>query len=214
MGALLLCALLLCCPALAQQPLVVGGALPLSGNLSDLGADLRKALLLWQEEVNDAGGLLGRRVELRLLDDQSESASAGRLYEQLIADKADLLMGPLGSAASMGAAGAAERQRRVLINATGNSRSTQRPGYRYVFQVAAPLATYAAGAFELARGLNVKRETLLARANSRSSRGSCRAKSRSTQPTATTSSCRRRRRWPPARRPGSLSACRRMQRRW
>jgi branched-chain amino acid transport system substrate-binding protein len=100
---------------------------------------------------------------LRLLDDQSESASSGRLYEQLIDDKADVLMGPLGSAASMGAAGAAERNRHVLINATGNSRSSQRPGYRYVFQIAAPLASYASGAFELARGLGVKRVTLLAR---------------------------------------------------
>ena len=35
------------------------------GTWLDLAADLRKSLLLWQEEVNAAGGLLGRRVELR-----------------------------------------------------------------------------------------------------------------------------------------------------
>jgi len=163
MRTLLLCALLLACPALAQQPMVAGAVLPLSGNLADLGAELRKALLLWQEQVNEAGGLLGRRVELRLVDDQSESVAAGRLYERLIADKVDLLIGPLGSAASASAASVAERQRRVLINATGSSRSTQRPGYRYVFQIAAPTASYGASAFDLARSMDLKRVMLLAR---------------------------------------------------
>jgi len=150
-------------PVWAQQPVVVGSVMPLSGNLADLAAELRKALLLWQEEVNEAGGLLGRRVELRLLDDQSEATATGRLYDQLIRDNVDVLIGPLGSAASLGAAAAAERARRVLVNATGNSRNTQRVGYRYTFQVTAPLAAYAAGALDVARTLGIKRIALHAR---------------------------------------------------
>ncbi|MEW6691153.1 MAG: ABC transporter substrate-binding protein, partial [Pseudomonadota bacterium] len=119
---LLLCLALLALPAAAQAPLVVGAAMPQSGILADLAADLRKALLLWQEEVNAAGGLLGRRVELQLVDDRSDSAAAGRLYAQL-ARKADVLLGPFGSAASLGAAAAAERERRVRVNATGAARA-------------------------------------------------------------------------------------------
>jgi branched-chain amino acid transport system substrate-binding protein len=93
--ALLFCA----APAFAQQPIVVGAAMPQSGILADIAADLKKALLLWQDEVNGGGGLLGRRVELLLLDDGSESSAVGKLYEQLILEKkADLLIGPLGSA--------------------------------------------------------------------------------------------------------------------
>src|SRR5881394_2038480 len=106
MRNLLLAVLLSALPVFAQQPIVVGAALPQSGILADLAADLRKALLLWQEEVNAGGGLNGRRVELQLLDDRSQSSDAGKLYEQLIRDsKADLLIGPFGSAASFGAAG-------------------------------------------------------------------------------------------------------------
>ena len=78
----------LCGPLRAQQatplPILVGAAMPQSGILADIAADFRKGLLLWQEEVNAAGGLLGRRVELQLLDDHSEAAAAGKLYEQLI----------------------------------------------------------------------------------------------------------------------------------
>ncbi len=152
-------------PAQAQEkPLLVGAAMPQSGILADLAADLRKALLLWQEDTNAAGGLLGRRVELELLDDRSEAAAAGRLYEQLIRErKADLLIGPFGSAASLGAAGAAERNRRVMVNVTGAARAVHKAGYRYVFQVPAPLGEYGAGALEAARRLGLERIVLLAR---------------------------------------------------
>ena len=153
-----------CRLALAQAPITVGAVMPQSGNLADIAADLRKALLLWQEDVNAGGGLLGRRVELRLLDDRSESGETGKLYEQLMLEhKADLLIGPLGSAATLGTAAIAERNRRVLMNATGASRLVHKSGFRYVFQSATPLAAYGIAALELARSNGLKRVMLLAR---------------------------------------------------
>lgn len=159
--------LLAMAPAWAEErPVVVGAVLPQTGILADLAADLAKALLLWQEQVNAAGGLLGRRVELQLVNDGSEVAAAGRLYEKLIHEhKADLLIGPFGSAASLVAAGVAERNRRVLVNATGAARVVQKAGYRYVFQVAAPLGGYGAGAVELARREGLRRLMVLARSD-------------------------------------------------
>lgn len=158
----------LCAAARAQQPgappILVGVVMPRSGFLADIAIDFGKALLLWQEEVNSGGGLLGRRVELQLLDDGSETAAVGKLYEKLILEhKADLLVGPLGSAASLGAAAVAERNHRVMINATGAARTVHRTGFRYVFQTVTPLSAYGAGALELARGLGLKRIMLLAR---------------------------------------------------
>jgi branched-chain amino acid transport system substrate-binding protein len=166
MKKLLLAVLLCAAPAFAQQPILVGAAFPQSGILADIAADLRKGLLLWQDEVNAGGGLLGRRVELLLLDDRSEPGATGKLYEQLIVEhKADLLIGPLGSATSLGAAAVAERNRRILVNATGASRTVHRSGLRYVFQTATPLSAYGAGPFELARRLGVARVMLLARSD-------------------------------------------------
>ena len=148
----------------AEPPVLVGAVITDSGNLADLAADLRKSLLLWQEEVNAAGGLLGRRVELRLLDDRSEAVAAGALYEQLIrTDRCDLLIGPMGSASTLGAASAAERDRRVLVNATGAARAAQKASSRYVFQVPAPFATYGAGALEIARRMGYRRLAIYAR---------------------------------------------------
>jgi len=150
--------------ACAQSPVVVGAVVSQSGILADLAADLRKALVLWQEDVNAAGGLLGRRVELRLLDDRSESGSVRALYEQLIRDDhADVLVGPFGSAATLGAAAAAEGERRVLLNASGAARAAQRAGFRYVFQVPAPFSEYGTAALELARRMDYRRVLILAR---------------------------------------------------
>lgn len=152
-------------PAFAQAPAVVLGAvLPETGLLADLAADMRKALLLWQEERNAAGGLLGRRVDLRLLDDRSQASAAGALYARLIeAEGAQLLIGPFGSAASVAAAAAAERSRRVLVNASGASRGVHRRGTRYVFQVPAPTAEYGAGALEVAIAMGYRRLHVVAR---------------------------------------------------
>ena len=156
-------------PARAQPPIVVGAALPLSGILTDIAAEYRKALLLWQEEVNAEGGLLGRHVELRLLDDQSDAAAAGRLYARLVGEyQAELLLGPVGSAASVGAAAAAERARHVIVNATGASSAATKGGYRYAFQVPAPLSSYGLEALALARGLGLRRAMVLGRDDPRS----------------------------------------------
>lgn len=151
-------------PAAAGAPVKVGIALPQTGLLADLAADLRKGLLLWQDEVNAGGGLLGRPVEVTLLDDGSESSAVGKLYDALIREhKADLLVGPFGSAASVGAAATAERAKRVLVNATGDSRTVHRSALRYVFQAAPPLGSYGAGALALAKEQGLTRLLILAR---------------------------------------------------
>lgn len=152
-------------PAWPQPaPIVVGAVVSESGHLADLARDMRRALLLWEEACNEAGGLLGRPVRLRLLDDRSEASTALVLYTRLIEqDRVDLLIGPFGSAASVAAAATAERARRVLVNATGVTRSVQRSDWRYVFQVPAPAAEYGTGALALARAAGADRIHVVAR---------------------------------------------------
>ncbi len=139
-------------PAFAQDsPVVVGAVVSQTGMQAPLAADYRKGLLLWQDEVNAAGGLLGRRVELRLLDDGSQAVRVGALYAELIRDQADLLIGPFGSAATLLALGEAERSRRVMINGAGPARTVHRRSPKHVFQAIAPYSAYATGILELAR---------------------------------------------------------------
>ncbi len=136
----------------ARPEITVGAAVPLTGLYADEGRAYRQGLLVWQDEVNAGPGLLGRRVALRLLDDRSDSFAAADLYRRLIgAEGAQLLVGPYGSAAVIGAAAVAERARRVMIDATGATHSAHRHAYRYVFQLATPYARYGLGLLPVLR---------------------------------------------------------------
>jgi branched-chain amino acid transport system substrate-binding protein len=154
----------LAAPAWGQAPaIVVGAALSQTGQLASLAADYRKALLLWQDEVNAAGGLLGRRVELDLRDDQSDARRSGELYAELIRGKADLLIGPYGSAATLMASAEAERAQRVLINGAGASAAVHKRSPRYLFQTTIPNSAYGVGVLELAKAAGIASVVILAR---------------------------------------------------
>lgn len=153
-------------PGAAAQgkPVVVGAAIAETGFLADLAAGTRKALLLWQAQVNASGGLLGRQVELKLYDDASDSLRSTALYEKLVAeDHADLLIGAFGSAATSISAAVAERSRHVMVNATGASPEIHRRVYRYVFQVPPPSDATAAGILPVAAKAGLKSLVVTAR---------------------------------------------------
>jgi branched-chain amino acid transport system substrate-binding protein len=146
------------------KPVLIGAAIAQTGYLADLALGTRNALLLWQEQVNAAGGLLGRQVELKLYDDASDALRNTALYELLIKDDhADLLIGSFGSAATSMAAAVAERNRRVMVNATGASPEIHKRVYRYLFQVPPPSDISAAGVFPLAAKAGLKSLVVIAR---------------------------------------------------
>src|SRR5690349_20064092 len=107
--------------AAAEPPLVVGAVVSQSGPHAAAAAEYEKGMRLWEEEVNAAGGLLGRRVELRFEDDGSEAVRAGAAYAEMIRDGVQLFIGPYGSAATLTGAAEVERARRIMLNAGGPS---------------------------------------------------------------------------------------------
>jgi len=151
--------------AVAQNapPLIVGAVVSQTGAHADLAEGYYRGLLLWQDEINAGGGLLGRKVELRILDDRSEATQAGKLYAQLIREKADALIGPYGTAATMAAAAEAETARRIIVSGAGWSRAVQKRAPRFVFQASVPYSAYGAAAMETAKEGGNQTAVVLAR---------------------------------------------------
>jgi len=146
------------------RPIVVGAVVSQSGMYAGLAAGYGKAIQLWEAQVNAAGGLLGRPVELRMLDDGSDAVKAGALYRELIREtKADLLIGPFGSAATRAAAAEAERERRPMINGAGPASVVQQGPTRMLFQTCSPYAARGEGALQVARSLGLTRLYIVAR---------------------------------------------------
>jgi branched-chain amino acid transport system substrate-binding protein len=111
-------------PAHAQggggaEPIRVGGTLPLTGPLAPVGGIHKVAAEVFVDALNKRGGLLGRKVELMLLDDQSQPGNARTLYERLITrEKVDLLMGPYGTSSIIAAMGVAQRFNKLFIQSS------------------------------------------------------------------------------------------------
>ena len=144
--------------------LVIGAVISQTGAHAELAADYAKGIELWRDEVNAAGGLLGRRVELRVLDDASQAVRTGPLYARLIREeKADLLIGPYGSAATLIAAAEAERAQRVMVNGAGQAAVIHGRGPKYVFQSTLPYSSYGAGVLQTAADAGYRKLFIVAR---------------------------------------------------
>ena len=84
--------------AAAQQPIKIGLSMPQTGPLGGGGKAALLALQIWRDDVNAKGGLLGRKVDLIVYDDQTNPSMVPGIYTKLLdIDKADLLIAPYGT---------------------------------------------------------------------------------------------------------------------
>jgi len=104
MRALLQAAAALCCLAamsgiaLAQDTVRVGWLSSLTGPLSSAAIAENQGVVFAVEEINRAGGILGRKVELLTRDTAGDPVKAVNLAQQLVfADKALFVIGPVNS---------------------------------------------------------------------------------------------------------------------
>jgi branched-chain amino acid transport system substrate-binding protein len=84
--------------ATPDSPLTIGISLSLTGNFADPGKAAQRGYELWADLANAEGGILGRNVVLKIVDDASLPERAADNYERLIStDKVDLVLGPYSS---------------------------------------------------------------------------------------------------------------------
>ena len=82
----------------AAQPIKIGFSLELTGPLAGGGKPSLLAIQMWAQDTNDAGGLLGRPVQLVYYDDQSNPANVPAIYTKLLdVDKVDFVMSSYGT---------------------------------------------------------------------------------------------------------------------
>jgi branched-chain amino acid transport system substrate-binding protein len=86
-------------PVRAQGNAVkIGMSMPQTGALGAGGQAALVALRMWVEDVNKRGGLLGRKVEFIVYDDQTNPANTPGIYTKLLdVDRVDLLIAPYGT---------------------------------------------------------------------------------------------------------------------
>jgi branched-chain amino acid transport system substrate-binding protein len=125
----------------AADPIVIGVSLPLTGDFSEPGKGVQRGYEAWAKVVNDGGGLLGRQVELKILDDQSNAERVVSDYEQLIGrDQVDLVFGPFSTRLVVPSARVAEEYGMLFVEPAGAAKEVFEQGFKNLFYAAPAVA--------------------------------------------------------------------------
>jgi branched-chain amino acid transport system substrate-binding protein len=110
--------------ASSSTPITIGASLSLTGDFSADGQAFEKGYELWASDVNAKGGLLGRQVQLKILNDNSSPTQVATNYTTLFsADKVDLAFGPFSSLLTTPSASVAAHYNYALVEGAGGAPS-------------------------------------------------------------------------------------------
>lgn len=125
---------LIALPAVAADPIKIGYTGPLSGSLSLLGQSVRDGVQVYLAEINEKGGVDGRKIELTDEDDAYEPmrtiAAGKKLVEQ---DKIVALVAPAGTAPTAALLPFVQESKTPLLFPYAFSHALTTPTKPYVF---------------------------------------------------------------------------------
>ena len=150
----------LAAPAMAADApaeIKIGTLYASSGRFASISMPVFSALKLWADQKNADGGVyvkaFDKKIPIKLVayDDQSNTATASTLYNQLVTqDKVDLLVADSGSVLTAPAVAIARDHKMFLFDQTGTGASFFSKDNPYIALMADPVSTDLA---EAGRGL-------------------------------------------------------------
>lgn len=111
-------------PAHAQDkpPIKIGVPLPLTGPLAGAGTQLQWGIQYAAKEANDAGGVLGRQLQLIIEDTKGEPNTSATVAAKLGGqDKVDAVVGGFGSTADFALLSAIQRYDTIFVHPGSSS---------------------------------------------------------------------------------------------
>jgi branched-chain amino acid transport system substrate-binding protein len=139
----------------AEDVIVLGAAVSLTGKYALNGTNTKKGYELAVREVNDKGGVKvgGKTYKLtvRYYDDESTPARGTELAERLIKqDGVKFMLGPYSSGLTKAILPVVEKYQVPMIEGNGAARELFTKGYRYIFAVLSTSDQYLTPAIDLA----------------------------------------------------------------
>ena len=118
----------------SSGPITIGMSLPMTGPVADVSKSGYQGYELWASQVNAAGGLLGRKVKLDMLDDGFDPNQAAADYTRLISqDHVNLLLGTFSSLLNAPASAVAARQGMLYVEPSGGAATLFTRGFTDLF---------------------------------------------------------------------------------
>lgn len=151
----LVCAVLFCFLAgsVSAETVKIGAVQPLSGKISVYGEGFQRAIDLAVEEINNAGGIKGKKLEVVYEDNLSTAQGSVSALQKLISiEKLPVVIGPAASSNFLAACPIAQREETVFIGAESAASDISKCG-SYVFRVFPSDMLQGIGVAELAQEL-------------------------------------------------------------
>ena len=118
----------------AQEPIRIGQIIPFTGFLGAIGEYGKQGATLAVEELNEKGGVLGRRLELVTEDEANPGVAVQKARKLIEKDKVVAIEGTVSSASCLAVGDEVQRAKVLLVNAGSNSDEIRsKRCHRYVF---------------------------------------------------------------------------------
>ncbi|MCD6151852.1 MAG: ABC transporter substrate-binding protein [Deltaproteobacteria bacterium] len=128
----------------AADSVKVGIVLPLTGSMAKFGEIEKQSFEMALEEINVAGGINGKKLEL-LIEDTTGRPDVGRsVAEKLISkDKVVMIGGGYSSSVTYAAAGVCQQNQMPFMVNTGSADKITSSGWDYIYRLNPPVSKYA-----------------------------------------------------------------------
>lgn len=124
-------------PGVTDKTLTIGQTIALEQGRNAYGVAALQGVRLYIDKINGEGGVNGRKLVLRTLDDENKATNAAANARQLLADGAFILFGSIEGGPSTAVAEVAAENKVPFFGAMAGSPTLRRPHQAYVFPVRA-----------------------------------------------------------------------------
>ncbi|MBP1738631.1 MAG: Extracellular ligand-binding receptor, partial [Deltaproteobacteria bacterium] len=120
----------------AQDTIKVGIVLPLTGDQAKFGEIEKQSFDLALAEINAAGGVKGKKLELIIEDDTGRPEVGRSVVEKLITkDKVVMLGGGYSSSVTYAVAGVCQQNQMPFLVNTGSADNISTSGWDWIFRL-------------------------------------------------------------------------------
>ncbi|MCL1793208.1 MAG: branched-chain amino acid ABC transporter substrate-binding protein [Oscillospiraceae bacterium] len=144
-----------------ENVILIGVMAPLSGSEAYYGNDMLQSYKLAVDEINDKGGVLGKKFKLYDADDGCDATMAATAAAKIISRGVDFVVGGYGSGALMPTLQPIYDAKLLLLDSCANSTDITKAGFNQTFMINSPGTHAVVTLASLLKSLGTKKIALI-----------------------------------------------------
>lgn len=122
----------------STEPITFGMVAPMTGDAAEYGTQLERGVSLAVDEINAAGGIAGRKIELDICDDKCDPYEASLCAQKMTAnDKIFAVIGHVCSSCTLAGGPIYDKAGLVAMTVSSTNPEVTKKGWKYVFRTVA-----------------------------------------------------------------------------